>query len=160
MLTISDAYSQNNPIFNGGNADGWAGKSYHQPLNSIYNGGNGDGWAIGNFNQPSNHIYNGGIGDGWVSDSAYMLLDKIIESTFITSISAYPNPTTGNLAVDLGKSYVIFSSEIYNCSGQLIENKDFRNTGSFNLTIEGAKGIYYVKLKTGEESATLQIIKH
>ncbi len=67
LLGNTEMKAQNNPVFNGGVADGWANAVYSQPANSIFTGGNADGWSAFAFNQPSNAIFAGGIGDGWDS---------------------------------------------------------------------------------------------
>lgn len=67
LLSIQKAFSQNNPIFYGGNGDGWSRSSFLQASNTTLNhGGTGDGWNTGTYLQPSNATKNhGGGGDGW-----------------------------------------------------------------------------------------------
>ena len=76
-LNIAGICQPNNPIFTGGNGDGWANNSYRQPANNIYNGGNGDGWANNIYRQPANNIYNGGNGDGWVKHNYLQPVNNI-----------------------------------------------------------------------------------
>ena len=59
--------AQNNPIFTGGDGDGWSVAAFLQPSVNIFAGGMGDGYSTNNFLQPGNNIYNGGTGDGWSS---------------------------------------------------------------------------------------------
>lgn len=71
MLFVATAWAasaQNNPIFNGGNGDGWSVAFFLQPSVNIFTGGLGDGYSTNNFLQPGNNIYSGGNGDGWSSD--------------------------------------------------------------------------------------------
>ncbi len=67
----------NNNIFNGGNADGFDKTSFAQAVNNIFNGGNGDGWDTATFAQPINNIFNGGDGDGWDKTSFAQSLNNI-----------------------------------------------------------------------------------
>ena len=85
-----DLQAQNNPIFNGGradgvdraaflqadnnifiggSADGSGSASFAQSFTNIFNGGAGDGWSSNNFTQVGNNIFNGGVGDGWSSNN-------------------------------------------------------------------------------------------
>ncbi len=69
----ADGFSNNNflqpgsNIFNGGDADGWASTTYLQPVANIFNGGDADGWASTNYLQPVSNIFNGGEADGWAA---------------------------------------------------------------------------------------------
>ncbi|MBK7692241.1 MAG: T9SS type A sorting domain-containing protein [Bacteroidetes bacterium] len=67
LLSLQKAFGQNNPIFYGGNGDGWSMSSYLQTSNTTINHGNtGDGWSTGTYLQASNTTINhGGVGDGW-----------------------------------------------------------------------------------------------
>jgi hypothetical protein len=61
----------NNPIFNGGNADGAAVAHYVTPTNSaIFSGGTGDGHDKDSYLTPTNSsIFSGGTGDGHDKDN-------------------------------------------------------------------------------------------
>lgn len=59
--------AQNNPIFNGGNGDGWNRTAFIQSGNNIFTGGNGDGWNVVSYVQSSVNIFTGGNNDGWSS---------------------------------------------------------------------------------------------
>lgn len=67
LFGVTVVNAQNNPVFNGGNGDGWGNTVYLQSFNNIYSGGNGDGWNTLAFSQPGNAIFTGGNGDGWDS---------------------------------------------------------------------------------------------
>jgi Secretion system C-terminal sorting domain len=65
ILINTTLLAQNNPIFGGGNADGFAKTNFAQASNNIFNGGVADGWTKTAFSQTENNIFNGGNGDGW-----------------------------------------------------------------------------------------------
>jgi Secretion system C-terminal sorting domain len=65
MMNVQILFAQNNPIFGGGNADGFDKINFAQASNNIFNGGTGDGWDKTSFAQAVNNIFNGGSGDGW-----------------------------------------------------------------------------------------------
>jgi hypothetical protein len=65
MMNVSILFAQNNPIFGGGNADGFDKTNFAQASNNIFGGGNTDGWNKMTFAQAENNIFAGGVGDGW-----------------------------------------------------------------------------------------------
>jgi hypothetical protein len=65
MFVSTISFSQNNPIFGGGNADGFDKTSFAQANNNIFTGGVADGWNKTAFAQAENNICTGGFGDGW-----------------------------------------------------------------------------------------------
>lgn len=69
--------AQNNPIFGGGNADGYNRSAYNQAFNNIFTGGAGDGETFRGYAQAASNIFVGGNGDGW-SVRAYQQLSNNI----------------------------------------------------------------------------------
>jgi Secretion system C-terminal sorting domain len=65
LVNVSILFAQNNPIFGGGNADGFDKTIFTQASNNIFGGGNADGWTKTVFAQAENNIFAGGVGDGW-----------------------------------------------------------------------------------------------
>jgi Secretion system C-terminal sorting domain len=65
VMNVFILFAQNNPIFGGGNADGFDKTNFAQASNNIFGGGNADGWNITAFAQAENNIFSGGFGDGW-----------------------------------------------------------------------------------------------
>jgi hypothetical protein len=65
MFVNTFSFAQNNPIFGGGNADGFDKISFAQANNNIFTGGVADGWNKTAFTQAENNIFTGGFGDGW-----------------------------------------------------------------------------------------------
>jgi hypothetical protein len=67
LVNVSILFAQNNPIFGGGNSDGFDKTNFAQASNNIFGGGNADGWNKTAFAQAENNIFTGGFGDGWDS---------------------------------------------------------------------------------------------
>ncbi len=65
MTCCTNGFAQNNPIFGGGNSDGWDRSLFNQGANDIFNGGAADGWHFSSFSQAGANIFAGGEGDGW-----------------------------------------------------------------------------------------------
>lgn len=70
LIAGSNLLGQNNPIFSGGNSQGYDLSRFSQKLNnSIFNGGGEDGVASSRYMQQSNNgIFAGGMGQGYVQD--------------------------------------------------------------------------------------------
>lgn len=79
---------------------------------------------------------------------------------FSKSISMHPNPSNGITNIQLSESYETIEATLYNVTGQTILNTEFKNTNSFTFEINGAKGIYFLSIKTNSgEDAILKVIK-
>lgn len=65
FLCFSKAFSQNNPIFNGGNNDGVDKTNFTQNGNNIFLGGTNDGINIASFAQASINLFTGGVAGGF-----------------------------------------------------------------------------------------------
>jgi hypothetical protein len=77
MMNVSILFAQNNPIFGGGNADGFDKINFAQASNNIFTGGNADGWSKTTFAQTENNIFTGGSGDGWEKTSFAQAVNNI-----------------------------------------------------------------------------------
>ena len=84
----------------------------------------------------------------------------INENDFGSSLIVYPNPTFGNVSIDLGSTYSEAKVFIYNNLGQQVLNKTVNNSSTIDLTIEGAAGIYTIEVQTKEgNSARILVVK-
>ena len=102
------------------------------------------------INDYGNHFYMDNIN---INGQNILAIDEI-ESTFNTSI--YPNPTKGifNIKTDANKLEV----EVSNLMGRILTTTIVRNgLQQINLS-NHAKGIYFVKLKSGEKVKQLKVI--
>ncbi|WP_026450876.1 T9SS type A sorting domain-containing protein [Aequorivita capsosiphonis] len=84
-----------------------------------------------------------------------------VEDNQLSNAVLYPNPTSGNFNIDLGKSYSETNTTITNILGQVVAFERFANTNTLEINLQGSPGIYFVNLKTAEGvSETLKIIKN
>jgi hypothetical protein len=84
----------------------------------------------------------------------------IEENDFGTSLKVYPNPTFGQLTVDLGEDYEIISARLMNVSGQLVEEKVFNNANAFEMNIIGGPGFYILEISTSNDMrARIRVLK-
>jgi Secretion system C-terminal sorting domain len=72
-------------------------------------------------------------------------------------ITVYPNPNNGLFTIEL-MDVENTTIEIYNIAGQLVlQKKSTRNLTKINLT-KHSKGMYFVKVKTGNKTTTRKVV--
>jgi len=77
-----------------------------------------------------------------------------------SELSVYPNPTSGKITIDLGKTYKAVNVKVRNTFGQVVLTKSFEITNKLNFEIEGAKGVYFVEIWTSEGNvAQMKVVK-
>lgn len=83
-----------------------------------------------------------------------------LKNDFGPALNAYPNPTTGRMTVELGKSYRDIQIAIRNLHGQLLQSTKIESASRFELEIEGPQGIYLIEIRTREgKAAVLTVAK-
>lgn len=95
----------------------------------------------------------------------YLYADCLVgienESTTIPNVQIYPNPTTSELNFTLNKVYESIEIQVLNLNGAIVKQSNFNNKSDFNFSIEGAKGIYFVRLIIdGKDNIMKKIIKN
>lgn len=80
-----------------------------------------------------------------------------IEDLFTTAL--YPNPTKGNFTVDLGNKYEKINIIVTDIYGRVIQQKVFIQQELLNISVDKAKGIYLVKIESGDKQAVIRLIK-
>jgi hypothetical protein len=84
---------------------------------------------------------------------------KDIEQT-LNNVKLYPNPANNILNITVSDNATPEGYTVYNSLGQLMDSGAITATTQ-SLNIAGyANGVYFVKLNKGEQSRTLQFIKH
>ena len=103
------------------------------------------------------------IDNGTCSDTSdCVIIDDlgIDVSDFGTSFKVYPNPTFGDLKIDLGDVYSGTSVKAFNALGELVINESFGTTDEVNLNIEGTPGMYILEIKTEDgKTARVNVVK-
>ena len=83
-----------------------------------------------------------------------------LENNFGSSLKVYPNPTTGNVIVDLGSKYELIRTRILNANGITQSADEFYDSNEINLKIIGEPGFYFVEIiTTGNKKAIVKIVK-
>ncbi len=84
-----------------------------------------------------------------------------LEELSENSITVFPNPTSGDIQLDLANNYDTISIRIINLNGQVIDQKDFFNQQTIELKLNGAPGFYFVEAVLNNQTViTKRIIKY
>ncbi len=76
-------------------------------------------------------------------------------------MKVYPNPTQGNLKIDLGTNYSHINAKGFDAKGKLVSQKAFNDVQIFDLEIEGVNGVYFVRLEIENGlKAGIEILKN
>lgn len=76
------------------------------------------------------------------------------------AMAVHPNPTHGQLHIEFSKLQDSIELRLFSLSGQLLMEKQFKNTRSISLKLQQSAGIYVVELKDSQgQKATRKIIK-
>ncbi|MFB6258114.1 MAG: T9SS type A sorting domain-containing protein, partial [Flavobacteriales bacterium] len=65
-----------------------------------------------------------------------------------TSFKVRPNPTNGQLRINLGKKTQEAQITIRDLTGRMVKREQVGNTSTFRTSIEGEPGLYFVELQT------------
>ncbi len=63
------------------------------------------------------------------------------------SVLIYPNPTKGNLTIDLGKNYRNAEISVYDLAGKTIFSQNYTSTQKQDIHLSVPTGVYLVKIK-------------
>ena len=84
----------------------------------------------------------------------------IIESSFGNNLIVYPNPTNGNLTLDLGNTFEKTEIQITDILGKVIESKSVISTQTVDLFIQEPAGTYLVTVQADDKKAVIRIVKN
>lgn len=99
--------------------------------------------------------------NGCTDTSACMAVSNVgIEEALSHEILVYPNPSTGQVTVDLGDRYQNATIDVYDHLGRLEGTYGFNNNSKVSLTIDGAAGLYHLVVRFDDESYTQRILVH
>ncbi len=91
-----------------------------------------------------------------VIPSAVGIIEKIQKG----GISIYPNPTQGNLTIDLGKIQNTTQVKITDFQGREIKHLSCKNTQFIDVDLsDSAEGVYFITVKSEEKEFTFKMIK-
>jgi len=119
-------------------------------INNPYPGG--FAFENGNeFNQIVDFVFNVSITDESLSTSEFSLTD----------VAMFPNPTTDQITVSLGKNVRDVSLTIYNVLGAIVQQESTSNSSSIEANVSNlTPGVYFSVVDTEQGTANLRFIKN
>ncbi len=85
----------------------------------------------------------------------------LVENTSGFNVSVFPTPIDDNITIDLKSCYSDVTLEIDNIIGQVIKTNHYSSIDKINISIDGSKGLYYIKIKTGSGNrTTIKVLKN
>jgi len=128
---------------------------------------NGNSLIAGATNQTYTATANGDYAvivteNGCSDTSACMNISSVgIEDIdFNTEIKVYPNPTSGQVTIDLGTDYSNVEIRVTNALGQIIDMKKMASASIVDMNLDGARGTYILEITTEEgEIARVRVVK-
>ena len=86
---------------------------------------------------------------------------SIIENNKTTAIEIHPNPSSGELNIELNNYYDNVEVALKSISGQLISKQFYKNTRNISFEINQQSGLYIIETKIGSNlnSSLIQIVE-
>lgn len=75
------------------------------------------------------------------------------------TITAYPNPTSGEVSIDLGALYEGIVLNVYDAIGQLVMTEQFASINRVAFNLEGSPGIYIVVIQAEGRTGFIRLLK-
>ncbi|MCT4623804.1 MAG: T9SS type A sorting domain-containing protein, partial [Schleiferiaceae bacterium] len=98
--------------------------------------------------------------DGCTDTSSCTLFSGLdLKENFEQNISIYPNPTKGDIHIELDNNLSINSIEIFNTSGQSLKRIQVENQPELDVNIKGKSGIYILRIIGDQKMYYWKVIK-
>jgi hypothetical protein len=84
----------------------------------------------------------------------------VLDLSFGSEISVYPNPTRGDVSIDLGMVYQTVHVRMYNITGKLVSMEEYNSQQKIDFQITGEKGVYFLQITSDKgEQARIKVLK-
>ena len=85
----------------------------------------------------------------------------VIENSFGGKFVIYPNPTAGELTIDLGKMHEFIDAELFSIDGKMVSSFSFIKMSKLNLKIDQPAGYYLINIRSKSGNrAQIKILKN
>jgi hypothetical protein len=92
--------------------------------------------------------------------TVFAILDINTHEIGKTNITVSPNPTSGELNIEIVGDYRDMIIEITNLTGQLVARKTTENESLLKMKLDGPAGLYYVRaLNNKGEQTVFKVLK-
>ncbi len=82
-----------------------------------------------------------------------------VKNSFGSAFRAFPNPTAGELNIDLGTAHPAVEVIARNALGQVVMHQSFSDIKTLQLSIPGEAGLYMVEINSNDKKALLTVMK-
>ncbi len=82
----------------------------------------------------------------------------VLVNSFDNYINVYPNPTNGEISIDLGTNYNDLNVIIRNQLGQEILKKKYGGTNFLQLNLPEEIGMYFIEVKSSDKKVLVKVI--
>jgi len=96
--------------------------------------------------------------NGCSNISSPVLVTGIADLLMAQELSIYPNPSVGNCQLTVDNSLVGSALEVYDEQGRLVFNSELRTQNS-ELSLNVARGVYYLRISNEEGSVVRKLVK-
>jgi hypothetical protein len=84
----------------------------------------------------------------------------VLESDFGQLLQVYPNPTAGNVTIDLRQTCDDVTVQVFAVNGRLVMTEQFNSTQLCAIDIDGAPGFYMMEVVTSNHlHASVKVLK-
>jgi len=100
---------------------------------------------------------------GETEDYTVIIVESLMgvnENNLIFTPIIYPNPTDGNIIVDLKSSYQNISVKLNDIMGRELFSKFYNEASELVLKIDGAPGVYFLSIVTENKKAIFRLVKN
>jgi hypothetical protein len=115
------------------------------------------------FTATANGIYAVEVTQNNCADTSacYEILSvALLENVFRDAFTVYPNPTDGFVYIYLGQLYENLFIKVMDYQGRVQETTHYQAAEKISLELKGAKGLYFIDIKTSEgKSAIVKVLK-
>ena len=102
-------------------------------------------------------ITNNGCAD--TSACVTVVITGIIENEFGSRLLFYPNPTEGDLSIDLGETYSNVSITMTDLAGRVIQSRTYTESQRLYLHLDEPAGVYFLRIQARDKQAVLRVVK-
>ena len=84
----------------------------------------------------------------------------IIENTFAQNPIIYPNPTDGNVSIDLRENHINVIIQLNDILGRKIIEQSYNQGRVFNLNLNEPQGVYFLTIITENKRVVFRLVKN
>lgn len=102
-------------------------------------------------------VTNNGCSD--TSACVTVVVTGIIENEFGKGLVCYPNPTNGDLSIDLGEIHDTLSIAMTDLAGRVILSRTYTESQRLYLHVDAPAGVYILRIEAGDKHAVVRLVK-